>query len=372
MKLFKRTYSGLVNSRERLLTGKVNCIPWGMPRFETISPGIEQGRYYMVTASTKVGKSQLTDQLFLYNPYRYYLANRESFRLKIFYFSLEMSDTQKMQQAISNLMFHNSNSDRFSTMDLRSVREPLSEETIQKIASQEEYFNEFEKVVTYISHIKNPTGIYKYMKEYALRNGKWIKKPGITKDGSQGLVNSHYEPNDPDEYVIVILDHASLLSPERGADNLAASISKLSSEYFVELRNLYNYTPVLIQQQAASQESLENVKFKSVKPSFTGLADNKRTSRDVDLALGLYTPIRYGFKSYVGYDINFFKDNIRFLEIIGGREGGGGIITPLFFDGAVNYFNELPKPPDVINMQKVYDYICQLRNKPPVVYSSNF
>ena len=44
--------------------------------------------------------------------------------------------------------------------------------------------------------------------------------------------------------------------------------------------------------------------------------------------------------------------NIRFLEIIAGREGGGGNICPLLFDGGVNHFSELPLPNDVLGLAK--------------------
>ena len=47
---------------------------------------------------------------------------------------------------------------------------------------------------------------------------------------------------------------------------------------------------------------------------------------------------------YLGYDITKWQDNIRFMEIIAGREGGGGTLSPLYFDGGVNFFAELPKP----------------------------
>lgn len=56
MSLFNRVYEDLQNRRERILSGKINCIPWGLPRFELQSPGIEQGKYYLLTANSKVGR----------------------------------------------------------------------------------------------------------------------------------------------------------------------------------------------------------------------------------------------------------------------------------------------------------------------------
>lgn len=55
-KLFYRVLNKIKDRRERLLSGKINCIPWGLPRFENENPGIEQGKYYLITANSKVGK----------------------------------------------------------------------------------------------------------------------------------------------------------------------------------------------------------------------------------------------------------------------------------------------------------------------------
>lgn len=54
MNLFNRVYNNIIDRRDRLLSGKINCIPWGLPRFENESPGIEQGKYYLISANQKV------------------------------------------------------------------------------------------------------------------------------------------------------------------------------------------------------------------------------------------------------------------------------------------------------------------------------
>ena len=54
--LYDRVFNTLVKRRERVISGKINCIPWNLPRFEEENPGIEQGNYYNFTANSKVGK----------------------------------------------------------------------------------------------------------------------------------------------------------------------------------------------------------------------------------------------------------------------------------------------------------------------------
>jgi hypothetical protein len=54
--LYDRVYRRIVEKRDRLLSGKINCIPWGFPRFEEELPGIEQGKFYLLSANAKVGE----------------------------------------------------------------------------------------------------------------------------------------------------------------------------------------------------------------------------------------------------------------------------------------------------------------------------
>ena len=136
------------------------------------------------------------------------------------------------------------------------------------------------------------------------------------------------------------------------------------SEYLAKyLRNRYHYSPVVIQQQAFDGESNDSFKLGKVRPSVAGLGDSKYTSRDANVVLGLFSPYRFGIPEYKGYDITKFKDNIRFLEVCVSRDGEMGGICPLFFDGAVCNFQELPKPTDIGSLQEVYKYLLKIRKQ---------
>lgn len=78
-----------------------------------------------------------------------------------------------------------------------------------------------------------------------------------------------------------------------------------------------------------------------------------------DLVLGLFDPSKFGLPSWLGYNIvdlsgNGLKNYARFLYVIANRNGEMGGVCPLFFDGAVCDFEELPKPDDINNLQKYY------------------
>jgi len=303
------------------------------------------------------------------NPVRWVMNNKTNVKLRIFYFSLEMSKEQKLRQAICNYLYLETNGKkRIDPKKLRSVKSPIEEDILNEVTGFKEYFDKFEESITFIDDIKNPYGIYKFMRGYAEANGTIHKKLKTFTNNKTGEeftqeIHDYYEPHDPDEYVIMIVDHAALLHPERG-ESLHQAITKLSSDYFVSLRNKYNFIPVLIQQQTASQESIENMRANRLKPTLDGLGDNKLTQRDADVVLGLFSPYRHRIKKYPekdGYDVLFFKDNIRFLEVLASREGGGNSICPLYFDGAVNYFKELPRPDDEMGINKMKNFLKNAR-----------
>ncbi len=305
--------------------------------------------------------------MFLYNTIKQVIDNNLNIRLKIFYFTLEMSKEEKMLSAFANILYEKEGI-RISPMHLKSTKADkiLPEEILQVIEKYKPYFEKIEEIVEFIDDIRNPYGIYTLLRNYAINNGKIHKRRIETKKDEFIEVEDYYEPNDPEEYVMCIIDHIGLISTEKNKDTglpmtLHESIGKLSSDYLIKLRNRFGYIPVVIQQQAAAQESIENKKANKLKPSLDGLGDNKMTQRDANVIVGLFSPFRHEIEDYYGYNIRFFKDNIRFLEILGGREGGAGTICPLYFDGAVNYFKELPKPDDKVGLDKVHNIIQMIR-----------
>jgi hypothetical protein len=137
---------------------------------------------------------------------------------------------------------------------------------------------------------------------------------------------------------------------------LKQSIDKLSEYCAKYLRNRYHYSIVAIQQQAFESEGNEAFKLGRVRPSVAGLGDSKYVSRDADIVLGLFSPFRFGITEYFGYDISILKDHIRFLEVIVNRNGEMGGLLPLWFDGAVCDFRELPLPEDKANIDAIYKH----------------
>lgn len=101
---FKQVMNELRERRERVLSGLYNCIPFPFQRFRTWVPGIEMSKFIVVTANQKVGKSKFCDYLFVYEPLFFILEHPEM-RLKVLYFTLEMSPKEKYNEFLCHLLF---------------------------------------------------------------------------------------------------------------------------------------------------------------------------------------------------------------------------------------------------------------------------
>jgi len=347
---YKRAFDSIKRNRDRQLAGKVNCIPFKLPRFEKYVPGLEPRTYTIVTASSGVGKSKLSKLLYVIRAYEYMKENPDcGIKVKIFYFCLEEYREIFMQSLIIYELYRRYKK-RIDIKQLNSMYQGkiLGEETIEQIELLKEYFEEMERdcLVIY-DRAKNPDHIYRILKEYAEANGDWHE--------------GQYIPKDQEELVVPIFDHISLLEPNKG-ERLIDAMGRFSAQHLVDLRNTYGMSPIAVQQQSADKErqvytsSGSSVDSK-LEPSLDGLADNKLTQRDADMVIGLFAPNRYEIPQHRGYNIRKMQDFYRSISILKNRYGASNLRVGTFFDGCVSDFVELPNVSDEVQMSRVYNLI---------------
>lgn len=362
--------NNLEERRVNAIGGGVNCIPLPFARFRSDIPGIEQGQYVVVTANQKVGKTNLADYLYLFHVLDYCYDNPGKCSCHVIYFALEEAIEKIIERYMSYLLYK-LDGFRIPPVDLRSTASdnPIPKNILDLFSTSKykDRLDFFNKCVEFNTEDTNPTGILRVCEAYAKKVGKYKshKMKSKSGNGQEVEVFDSYVQNDPNHYKIVIIDHIGLVDKEQGF-NTKAAIDK-TSEYFVKyLRNRYNYACVAIQQQASDMEGLEAVKMKKMIPTASGGGDSKYTFRDCDLAIGLFDPSKFGLASWLGYKINDPNDGEglknfgRFMYVIVNRNGEMGGVCPLFFDGAVCNFEELPLPTDP-NIGKTYFRVSKLK-----------
>ena len=356
MSLIQRVLENAKERREKILSGKVNCIPSPFKTFRYDFPGVELGTYYLISGGAKSSKSKITNFLFLFNSILYAYHHPELVRLKVFYALLEEKAENITGKFICYLLYILS--DRKIRIDIKTFKSVdedriLSPEILQLLGTLEyqSILRFFEEHVIFIPD-RNPTGVYHTLEKYAVANGTIHRKKV---EGYEKEIFDYYEPNDPDEYVLCIIDHISLISCERGMD-LRSSIKKLS-EYLKIVRNKYNYIPVVVQQQNSESLSLEAFKANKIRPTQKGLADSQDPGKDCDVMLGITSPFSWELKEYLKYDITKLRGYSKFLEIVLGRDGESNAILGMYFDGATGYYAPLPKYDNISELNKVYQLI---------------
>ena len=292
--LYDKTLHEIEDKRQRIIDGGVNCIPSPFKRFSNDFCGIEQDTYYCVTSFTKGGKSQIVSYMFIFQAVIYSYFAKEQIDFKILYFPLEETKERIMQRFMSWLLFKKSHGAlRVSPKELRSTTQALDEDVIDRLRQfdMQDILTYFEEHVIFPTEAPNPTGIYKYCKQYAEEHGTVHKRTVKMKDELGQLqdveVFESYEQDNPNEYRMIIIDTINLIDTERNL-TLKQSIDKLSEYCAKYLRNRYHYSPIIIQQQAFESEGNDAFKLGRVRPSVAGLGDSKYVSRDKQL---IYTNI---------------------------------------------------------------------------------
>lgn len=375
---FKSIYDKLVVNKQNHDSGYYNCIPFmGMERLEMYLPGIEQSTYYLLAAASGVGKSKLARYLFIHNPIVFLENNPNSgIELDILYFSLEESKEKIILAEISKYLYSKYNL-VISIKQLASVGRynVISSEDLAKVRLAEAHVRKFLDRVTIYDNVRNATGIYKTVRNFAMTVGTYYDKDGkpLTPEEvmqvTGGIGETYkkvagYKLHNPKHYVIVMTDHLGLLQPESG-ETLWQTMGKMSSNYNLHFRDKFGFIPVVVQQLAADKERVDsNFQGKTIEdklePTLDSLGDNKTIARDVNVALGLFDPARYKIDNHNGYDITRLKDRYRSMNIMKSRDGIANKKLPLFFNGAVDFFKEMPRTDNIDGMNRVFAYVNQL------------
>lgn len=332
LSIFDRVLQQIEENRHK----KDNCIPFEkqLPNFSRYVAGIEKKKYYLISAASGAGKSQFVDEFFVFTPLEFIMEKETNVKVKIIYYSFELDAETKMKQWIRRRL-HNKYGITIDAQTIDSVGHYRPSDAVMlAIKECREFFMNAEPYLDIRDTVKTPEEILNEVHQYAKDNGT--------------IENGVYSAFNPDEYVIVIVDHVSLLKVI-GHTNIKAAIEKLSSG-FVEIRNKYGYTLVPIQQQSAESENIEHFKLSKLEPSKNGLAESKLTYNDCDIAMGLFNPHKHEIKSYRGYNIADLKDNFRNLSIFKNRYGIPNLNSGVYFDGCVGVFKELPRSKEMGSM----------------------
>lgn len=360
------------------LSGKVIGYPFYLtsPKLGQFIPSIPKGKSIHITSNTNVGKSNFWRVYFLIFPYIIWKQYPDSnFKPRWIIFLLEETYEQLYDALVSAFCFIKHHK-IIEPGKLRGLSETII--TNEELHLVESIIPIVEDLLSYchvFDKIYNPTGIYLNSRRILLENGiryyTTLKTSDLVISEEEYLKLSdlkqkefkfkNYIQNNDSEYWFIITDNINLLESESEEGrmlNLQESMWKWSTDYaHKQLQKNFGAICIDVIQQVGDSEKQQftntggNI-IEKVKPTRDGYGDSKRVARNSDLILGLFAPTFYGIKNYYGYNLEEIGDFFRTVIILKNRLGRGFKEIPLFFNGAVNYFTELPRNDKITTQER--------------------
>lgn len=340
-------------NREDFVNNIISHIPCTIERFNTVFHGVRKGDYLCFTGSTSSGKTTLTKKIVVFDSIEY--AIKTNLDLKILYFGLEESKEEFEYSLLSYLLNKRFNL-RYNILDFEYVTGKLKDEDLEKIESLSEEIELWKSYIKYYDSIYHPYSIYSEIKSFAETRGEFV-----TLNPNHSNWDA-YVPNNKNEFIIVVVDHLSLVVTEKKHNNqLDLAMQDMSFYLRQYVSKKFNYTCVSVHQQMANTEDLEHIKEKYWMPTLNGLADNKRVGRDYLTVIGIGNPKRYGINSFGTYNqISEYDGFLRFLVVRKQRYGSVDDYMPVYFDGKCNHIRHAPN--DFEGIKKMKEYIAHIKS----------
>ncbi len=165
-----------------------------------------------------------------------------------------------------------------------------------------------------------------------------------------------YIPNNPNQKVIGVIDHALLLKLEEGR-KIKEEID-LTSSYMVTLKRKYRISWFMIIQQNRESSSMDRRKADLSEPGLNDIMASSAPVNDSDVTLQIFYPAREKLSTCRGYKIlgengGGLRDTYRGLIISKNRYGIANQVLNCGFYGSVGWWTELPLPEQITDIKLI-------------------
>lgn len=320
--------------------GKNSGIPMGFNRLNK-HVSIRKATYYLIGGYTGSGKTSFVDDAFVLNPLDYLIkSGNADLDYEVIYFSMERRKNFKIAKWISRKIFL----DTGIVIPVAKIlgwlgrERTLNSHELDTVKAYEEYIEAMFSKINFVSGPQNPTGIRKYVDEYAKKNGEI---------DATDQYNPIYYPKNPTKIVTIISDHVGLTKGEKDYPKGKPAIDK-SSEDKQRFRDLYGYSPIDVSQFNRDIANPIRIKNGDVEPMLEDFKETGSTQENADVVISLFDPFRYKVDDPSGYILEKLRDSdgkkkYRSLKILKNSYGSDDIRIGLAFQPEIGLFKEMPK-----------------------------
>lgn len=351
----------------------------GIDALDRAMNGTQRGISVGLAAAPKAGKTTLCDFSFVISPYLQMIELNRLNDIEWIYFSYEIDRVSKEFKFASFFMFkdfgvfsytykgvqYNMSAEYLKGNQLHKLPDGKSEvipvstehEEMLKVIYKNRIvplFGEYDRYgkkiktgkIDFIEEAENPTGIDKYLKSHARKNGKFVTESyTILNEKGQTEVKTRiigYTPNNPKKYVIVIMDHIRKPLRERGF-TMKENIDK-TLEYTTISRNICKYTHINICHSNRGISNVERLKWagENIFPTADDVKDTGNLAEESTILMTLFNPSdeKYNLETHMGVTLAD-NPNYRSIHITESRNTPSPMHIQTNMYGGVNYFETL-------------------------------
>jgi hypothetical protein len=336
----------ILKNHEDFIEGKINYLPFGnLGKLTEFFPGIMRGDITGVTGTPASSKTALVKHLILHQGIPWAIKNNKP--LHVIYIGLEESPLQFDYSMLSYQCFIKHGL-QYNIKDFESIGRTINKEDISKIDEVEKRVDKMKQYITYETNVYNSYGIWKTVREFASKRGKFYLKGQPINSFAEDSWDE-YKPDNPDEFVVVVLDHLLLVSVQKNekdqSEAMWNTVENLRRYAAIKL----NYSVVVIQHQNADSENQESRKDKTILPTENGLARNKEIGRSYLNLIGVSNPNKVNsagtqptLRIWDNHDLTKLGNYLRTLNVLKSRYGETNVHDSVFFAGRTGYFSSFP------------------------------
>ena len=346
---------------EDFLEGKINYLPFpDLGGFTKVFPGLMRGDVSAIIGLPADGKSSLWKRLIVHGGVEWAFKNKKNFH--ILAFLLEETEIQFDYSLLSYSLWKKHGL-RYNLKDFICVGKSVDPKHFPQIEDAEKRVNIIKSYVTCYDNIMNSYGIYKAVRDFAWERGKFYKGDVLLTDKNELTEGgwTKYVPDDPDEFIVIAIDHLLQLHPQKNQKDISQAIGDLVEDLRAYAAKHFNYSVVFLQHAASSVESSDNRQRQEVLPNITNLARNTEVGRSFLNIISVTNinrtntvgPGNTGIQSWDGINVPKMGNHMRVINISKSRYGESNVNFPLWFDGKVGEFEAIDKS----NLNKYYDRV---------------
>jgi hypothetical protein len=177
---------------------------------------------------------------------------------------------------------------------------------------------------------------YSKVKGLLEENGEFVPSA----DGRRTI----YKKNDPDQIIIVVVDHLNLTTPIEGRSK-KEEIDTIS-KYAVRLRNKCDVSFFMLMQENRNSSSMDRRKAELTECSSEDIQDSGGPFQDCEVCIGVYYPLKFKLKTHKDFPIivdekgsgfDGLRDRYRSLQLIKNRQGKSEKAIPMNFFGEIGF-----------------------------------